>query len=203
MVPMLLDMFLFNRQFISYNQCLTSHFFVVIFHIMQSFNLTILSYDRLVAICCPLRYSMLISNRSIFQLTGAAWVLAVLVVLICIGLITRLSFCGPLYSHDLHHSILHLYHPCTLHHHTSPGQINSSSVKFHGDLSWTANFRSFQRFSMGFRHRAIKTCTAHLMLVAIYYLPMNITYLFVSFIPSNIRILNLSLTSVLPPMLNP
>lgn len=55
MVPKLLDTFLFSRQLISYNQCLTSLFFIFLFLNMQSFNLTILSYDRLVAICCPLR----------------------------------------------------------------------------------------------------------------------------------------------------
>ncbi|KAJ7997430.1 hypothetical protein DPEC_G00228890 [Dallia pectoralis] len=53
------------------------------------------------------------------------------------------------------------------------------------------------------RHRAIKTCTSHLILVAIFYLPINITYLLFSFMPTNMRIINLSMTSVVPPMLNP
>ncbi|XP_012990146.3 olfactory receptor 2AT4 [Esox lucius] len=212
MVPKLLDMFLFNRQFISYNQCLTSQFFVVIFYIMQSFNLTILSYDRLVAICCPLRYSMLISNRSIFQLTGAAWVLAVLVVLICIGLITRLSFCGSVVINSFfcdHYPLYSLAAPCS---DVLPNRVMSYLIPclvlyipmIFIIASYICIIHALFTITLPQdRHRAIKTCTAHLILVAIYYLPVNITYLFVSFLPSNIQILNLSLTSVLPPMLNP
>ncbi|XP_029501304.1 olfactory receptor 2D3-like isoform X1 [Oncorhynchus nerka] len=146
MVPKLLDMFLFSRQLISYNQCLTSLFFIFLFLTMQSFNLTILSYDRLVAICCPLRYHMIVTHRSMFQLMGAAWAFAVFLMLLAVCLITRLSFC---------------------------------------------------------RVRALKTCTSHLILVAIFYLPVNFTYFLHSIIPTNARIINLSLTSVLPPMLNP
>ncbi|XP_012990149.1 olfactory receptor 1509 isoform X2 [Esox lucius] len=175
LVPKLLDMFLFDRQYISYDQCLLNLFFVVIFHFMQSFNLTILSYDRLVAICCPLRYHMLVNHRSMFQLTGAAWVLAVFIILIFVGLITRLSFCGSVEINSYFCDPYPLYSlaaPCS-------------------DVLPTHD-----------RHRAIKTCTSHLILVAIFYLPISIINIF-SFMPTNMRIINFSLTSVLPPMLNP
>ncbi|XP_010864463.2 olfactory receptor 1537-like [Esox lucius] len=212
LVPKLLDMFLFDRQFISYNQCLANLFFISIFLFMQSFNLTILSYDRLVAICSPLRYHMLVSHRSMFQLTGAAWVFALLIVLFPVSFITRLSFCGsvvinsyfcdhgPLYRlaapccDVLPNIVLSYFIPCLVLYIPMVFIIASYICIIHALFTITLPKD---------RHRAIKTCTSHLILVAIFYLPINISYLFVSFIPSNIRIINLSLTSVLPPMLNP
>ncbi|XP_028976945.1 olfactory receptor 146-like [Esox lucius] len=212
LVPKLLDMFLFGRQLISYDQCLTNLFFVIIFLLLQSFNLTILSYDRLVAICCPLRYHMLVSHRSMFQLTGAAWALALLVVLIYVGLITRLSFCGSVVINSYfcdHYPLYILAAPCS---DVLPNRVMSNLIPclilYIPMIFIIASYiciihALFTITHPQDRYKAIKTCTSHLILVAIFYLPINITYIFVSYIPANIRIINLSLTSVLPPMLNP
>ncbi|XP_028976944.2 olfactory receptor 2AT4-like [Esox lucius] len=212
LVPKVLDMFLFDRQFISYDQCLANLFFVFIFLFMQSFNLTILSYDRLVAICLPLRYHMLVSHRSMFQLTGAAWAFAVLILLIPVGFITRLSFCGSVviksYFCD-HYPLYSLAAPCS---DVLPNDVMSYLdpvvVLFIPMVFIIASYVCIIHalFTITLpkdRIRAMKTCTSHLILVAIFYLPINITYICFSFIPTNIRIINLSLTSVLPPMLNP
>ncbi|XP_010864464.2 olfactory receptor 2AT4-like [Esox lucius] len=212
LVPNLLDMFLFGRQYISYDQCLANYFFVVIFLFMQSFNLIILSYDRLVAICRPLRYHVLVSHRFMFQLTGAAWVFAVFIVLFPLSFITRLSFCGSVVINSYfcdHYPLYSLAAPCS---DVLPNRVLSHLIPcivFYIPMIFIiASYICITHalFTITLpkdRHRAIKTCTSHLILVAIYYLPSNITYLFVFFIPSNIRIINLSLTSVLPPMLNP
>ncbi|XP_034148909.1 olfactory receptor 1500-like [Esox lucius] len=212
LVPKLLDMFLFGRQFISYGQCLTNLFFVFVFLFMQSFNLIVLAYDRLVAICLPLRYHTLVSNRSMFQLIGAAWVFAVFILLIPVGFITRLSFCGsvvinsyfcdhgPLYrlaapcSDILPNLVMSYLDPCLVFYIPTVLIIASYICIIHALFTITLPQD---------RHRAIKTCTSHLILVTIFYLPINITYLLFSYIPTNVRIINLSLTSVLTPMLNP
>nr|XP_046173941.1 olfactory receptor 1361-like [Oncorhynchus gorbuscha] len=212
MVPKLLDMFLFSRQLISYNQCLTSLFFIFLFLTMQSFNLTILSYDRLVAICCPLRYHMMVTHRSMFQLMGAAWAFAVFLMLLAVCLITRLSFCrslvinsyycdhGPLFrlaapcSDVVPNIVISYLNPCIVLYFPMVFIISSYICITHALFTITLPQD---------RVRALKTCTSHLILVAIFYLPVNITYLLHPIIPTNSRIINLSLTSVLPPMLNP
>uniref|UniRef100_A0A8C7MG56 Olfactory receptor 146-like n=1 Tax=Oncorhynchus kisutch TaxID=8019 RepID=A0A8C7MG56_ONCKI len=212
LVPKLLDMFLFSRQLISYDQCLTSLFFVFLFITMQSFNLTILSYDRLVAICCPLRYHMMITHRSMLQLTGAAWAFAVLMMLISVCLITRLSFCRSLvidsYLCD-HGPLFRLAAPCS---NVVPNQmmayLNPCIVLYLPMVFIISSYICITHalFTVTLpqdRLRAIKTCTSHLILVAIFYLPVILTYLLQSLIPTNARIINLSLTSILPPMLNP
>ncbi|XP_031697714.1 olfactory receptor 1082-like, partial [Anarrhichthys ocellatus] len=51
--------------------------------------------------------------------------------------------------------------------------------------------------------KAFKTCIAHLSLVAIYFIPVLITFTLMEKIQPNARIMNLSLTSIFPPMLNP
>uniref|UniRef100_A0A3B4A5C5 G-protein coupled receptors family 1 profile domain-containing protein n=1 Tax=Periophthalmus magnuspinnatus TaxID=409849 RepID=A0A3B4A5C5_9GOBI len=51
--------------------------------------------------------------------------------------------------------------------------------------------------------KAFKTCSAHLSLVAIYFVPILTTFTISSALDPNVRIINLSLTSVVPPLLNP
>ncbi|XP_029501305.1 olfactory receptor 52E8-like isoform X2 [Oncorhynchus nerka] len=212
MVPKLLDMFLFSRQLISYNQCLTSLFFIFLFLTMQSFNLTILSYDRLVAICCPLRYHMIVTHRSMFQLMGAAWAFAVFLMLLAVCLITRLSFCRSLVINSYycdHGPLFRLAAPCS---DVVPNivisYLNPSIVLYFPMVFIISSYICITHalFTITLpqdRVRALKTCTSHLILVAIFYLPVNFTYFLHSIIPTNARIINLSLTSVLPPMLNP
>uniref|UniRef100_A0AAV2J6E4 G-protein coupled receptors family 1 profile domain-containing protein n=1 Tax=Knipowitschia caucasica TaxID=637954 RepID=A0AAV2J6E4_KNICA len=93
LVPKLLDIFLFNRPYIRYNDCMTYLFFCYTCLSMQSFNLAVLAYDRLMAISYPLHYQVKVTNKHMLSLIGSLWSIIILAVLICVGLITRLSIC--------------------------------------------------------------------------------------------------------------
>uniref|UniRef100_G3NQJ3 G-protein coupled receptors family 1 profile domain-containing protein n=1 Tax=Gasterosteus aculeatus TaxID=69293 RepID=G3NQJ3_GASAC len=55
--------------------------------------LMIMAFDRYMAICNPLRYAAIMTNRMVGVLVAAAWAVAFLMVVILVGLSVRLSRC--------------------------------------------------------------------------------------------------------------
>ncbi|KAM7374460.1 hypothetical protein PAMP_007116 [Pampus punctatissimus] len=210
LVPKVLDIFLFNHRFIPYNNCMAFLFFCYTCLSMQSFNLVALSYDRLVAIIFPLHYQVKITHRFMFSLIASFWVFIILAVLIAVGLITRLSFCNSVVINSYfcdHGQIYRL--ACNDH---FPNYV--VSCLFPVLIFWLPlafilvsylyiGYALTKVATMQERLKAFKTCIAHITLVAIYFIPLLITFTLMENIHPNARIINLSLTSVFPPMLNP
>ncbi|XP_041865116.1 olfactory receptor-like protein COR4 [Melanotaenia boesemani] len=82
-----------SKILISYYECVVQafagHFFATTCHTV----LMIMAFDRYVAICNPLRYAAIMTNKMLMKLTVSAWGLAFLLVGILIGLTVRLSRC--------------------------------------------------------------------------------------------------------------
>ena len=78
---------------ISYNACVSQLFFVFLFAITEFFLLAIMSYDRYVAICKPLRYATIMNGRVCGWLVVCCWIAGWLVIFppLCLGL--NLEFC--------------------------------------------------------------------------------------------------------------
>ncbi|XP_029303963.1 olfactory receptor 6C4-like [Cottoperca gobio] len=210
LVPKILDIFLFNHQYIPYSDCLAFLFFCYTSLSMQSFNLVALSYDRLIAIVFPLHYQVKVTHRFMLSMIACFWVFVIIAVLISVGLLTRLSFCKSVVINSYfcdHGQIYRLacndYTPSLI-----IGVLLVVVI-----LCFPLTFILFTYFCISYalskvatvqeRVKAFKTCTAHLSLVAIYFIPLLITFTLMEKIHPNARIINLSLTSVFPPMLNP
>ncbi|XP_003458326.1 olfactory receptor 1500-like [Oreochromis niloticus] len=210
LMPKVLDIFLLSHYYISYNDCMTFMFFSFTFYAMQAFNLVVLSYDRVMAIMYPLHYQMRVSHKLILSMIAFFWLLAITLMLIEVGLLTRLSFCksvviqsyfcdhGPMYRlgcNDITPNraiaglapVIILGFPLAF--------IVGSYCCIGYSLSKISTYRE--------RVKAFKTCTGHLSLVAIYFLPITFVYIFGNVIHPNARIISLSITTALPPMLNP
>ncbi|XP_074528174.1 olfactory receptor 51E1-like [Halichoeres trimaculatus] len=82
-----------KQRYIYYIDCVVQAFSAH-FHAGTSHTvLMVMAYDRYVAICNPLRYATVMTNRMVVKLSAGAWVSAFLVVAILLGLTTRLTRC--------------------------------------------------------------------------------------------------------------
>ncbi|KAM4546658.1 olfactory receptor 8G17-like [Fundulus diaphanus] len=85
-----------SERLISYYECVVQAFFSHIFGTASHTVLMIMAFDRYVAICNPLRYSALMSNRMVLKLTVSAWGVTFVLVGILLGLTVRLNRCRTL-----------------------------------------------------------------------------------------------------------
>ncbi|XP_033615720.1 olfactory receptor 7D4 isoform X2 [Fukomys damarensis] len=77
---------------ISYIQCLTQVYFFNIFLGMDNFLLTVMAYDRFVAICYPLKYTVIMNRQLCGLLLLVSWIIMFWVSLIHILLLKQLIF---------------------------------------------------------------------------------------------------------------
>ncbi|XP_057564263.1 olfactory receptor 7D4-like [Hippopotamus amphibius kiboko] len=78
---------------ISYVGCLTQVYFFMVFAGMDDFLLTVMAYDRFVAICHPLHYMVIMNPRLCAFLVLMCWFIILSVSLFHILLMMRLTFC--------------------------------------------------------------------------------------------------------------
>ncbi|XP_061155881.1 olfactory receptor 8G17-like [Syngnathus typhle] len=210
LVPKLLDVFLLGNRRIPFRNCLVYMFFCYTCLSMQSFNLVALAYDRLLAIIFPLHYQVKMTHRFMLRLICGFWLLVVVLVAVAAGLLSRLSFCRSVVINSYfcdHGQIYRL--SCNSHYPNYMVSCIYPVVIFWLPLAFI--LLSYAAISCTLakvaavqeRLKALRTCAAHLSLVAIYFIPLLITFTLMENIHPNSRIINLSLTSVFPPLLNP
>lgn len=93
LLPQLMAHILATERFITYKQCVVQAFQSHTFGSASHMILIIMAIDRYVAICHPLRYSSIMTTRTVVALSAAAWGVSVVLVSILIGLTVRLSRC--------------------------------------------------------------------------------------------------------------
>ncbi|XP_016012669.2 olfactory receptor 2A5 [Rousettus aegyptiacus] len=94
-VPKMLANLLNERKTISFVPCLMQTYLYMAFAHTECLILVVMSYDRFVAICHPLHYSVIMSWRACTVLGVTSWACGSLLALVHVILTLRLPFCGP------------------------------------------------------------------------------------------------------------
>ncbi|XP_004596585.2 putative olfactory receptor 1F12P [Ochotona princeps] len=99
-VPKMLFNIETQTQSISYAGCLAQMYFCMMFANMDTFLLTVMAYDRYVAICHPLHYASRMTRHLCASLVALPWVAATLNPLLHTLLMAQLHFCS---DNVIHH----------------------------------------------------------------------------------------------------
>ncbi|XP_069735272.1 olfactory receptor 14A16-like [Phaenicophaeus curvirostris] len=202
---------LWNTKAISYAGCATQVFFVVFLFGTEYCLLTVMSYDRYVAICKPLHYGTLLSSRACVHMAAAAWGAAFLNALLHTANTFSLPLCQGNAVDQFFCEIPQILKlSCSHSYLRELGLLVFSSCLFFGSfvfivVSYVQIFRAVLRMpSEQGRHKAFSTCLPHLAVVSLFISTGFFTYLKPQ--SSSSPSLNLVLAvlySVVPPALNP
>ncbi|XP_064359738.1 olfactory receptor 14A16-like [Dromaius novaehollandiae] len=92
-VPKSMANSLWNTRAISYSGCAAQIFFLVFFISAEYSLLTVMAYDRYIAICRPLHYRTFMDSRACVKMAAAAWGSGLLCALLHVGNIFAISLC--------------------------------------------------------------------------------------------------------------
>lgn len=94
-VPKAIGVMLGTSQTISFSACILQLFFLLSLGSTECFLLSVMAYDRCLAICYPLRYCSLMNSVVSVRLALSSWLGDFLAISLLAFLTSRLTFCGP------------------------------------------------------------------------------------------------------------
>ncbi|XP_063095694.1 olfactory receptor 13F1 [Cavia porcellus] len=210
LTPMLAN-FVVGKNTISFSGCASQMYFSLAMGSTECVLLSMMAYDRYVAICHPLRYPIIINRRVCVQIAAGSWVTGCLTALVETVAVLQLSFCrNSVINHFTCEILAILKLACV---DTSTVQLIMlaiSALLLPMPLllictSYVYILSSIQRVHSGDgQSKAFSTCAAHLTVVVLFYGTALSMYLK----PSEVNTQEIDkfmalIYAVLTPMLNP
>ena len=208
-VPKFITDLLNKIKTISPKGCLAQIFFFHFFGVTEILLLTVMAYDRFVAICYPMRYTVIMNPRVCTCFTVGTWLGGFVHGSILTFLIFKLPYCGPNKVNSFFCDIpVVLSLACA---DTSLAQtVSFTNVGVVALTCFLLVLTSYTRIVISIlkirssegRRRAFSTCSAHLTSIILVYGPVILVYLRPASSPwldSGVQVFN----NVVTPSLNP
>ncbi|XP_044842343.1 olfactory receptor 13G1-like [Mauremys mutica] len=183
-VPKMLENLMQEKKTISFGGCISQLFVFTSSLATELLLLTVMSYDRYVAICHPLHYVKHMSKEICIHLAASVWAVGTISSFVNILLLLRLDFCGP-------NLIQHFFceFPTILALSCSSTYVNEIMM-FMADIFLAMGNFLLTTMSYSFiiitilkiqsskgKQRAFSTCSSHLLVVTLYYSTTIYTYI--------------------------
>nr|XP_038031704.1 olfactory receptor 14J1-like [Anas platyrhynchos] len=202
---------LWDTRAISYQGCAAQVLFFVFFFGSEYSILTIMAYDRYVAICKPLHYGSLLGSRACAQMAAAAWGSGFLNAVLHTATTFSLPLCQGNSVDEFFCQIPQIVKLSCSDAYLQEVELLAFSFSFVFGcfvfivVSYVQIFRAVQRIpSVEGRHKAFSTCLPHLAVVSLFVSTDMFAYLKPPSLSSpSLDLVVAVLYSVLPPAVNP
>uniref|UniRef100_A0A8C1JCF8 Olfactory receptor n=1 Tax=Cyprinus carpio TaxID=7962 RepID=A0A8C1JCF8_CYPCA len=211
-LPKAIAKYIFNSSEISFYSCFVQMFFVHYLGSVNSFLMLLMAIDRFVAVCNPMRYCILITNKTILLACAVIWI-------ICISWLTVIvyhafdePYCGSnviTQNYCDQNSIIKL--SCRDVSQKRFMSFSGAMFVLLGPLifiifSFIAIITTVFKISdVQARYKTFSTCTPQLLIICLYYVPRCVVYVHdvTIAISPGIRVMLIMWYSLLPPVVNP
>ncbi|KAG8433519.1 hypothetical protein GDO86_017708 [Hymenochirus boettgeri] len=168
---------------ISFHFCIIQLFFLITFAGSECPLLSVMAFDRYVAICNPLHYTNIMSYNLCSRLLGGAWLVGLFYSLLHTVLTTNISFCGSNQINHIFCDVLPLFQIAS-----SDITLNLSllyvSAFFNGVCNFSVILSSYGSIASTIKRlkskkeriKAFSTCSSHIVVVSVFYLTVISTY---------------------------
>ncbi|XP_002930484.2 olfactory receptor-like protein OLF4 [Ailuropoda melanoleuca] len=175
-VPKMLVNIQTQKKTITYESCITQMYFFILLSGLDNFLLTVMAYDRFVAICHPLHYTVTMNPQLCSLLLLVSWIMSALHSLLQTLMVLRLSFCTEV---EIPHFFCELSQMIQLA--CSDTFVNNIVMYFAALLlgggplsgilySYSKIVSSILRISSAQgKYKAFSTCASHLSVVSLFY----------------------------------
>ncbi|DBA13640.1 TPA: hypothetical protein GDO54_018423 [Pyxicephalus adspersus] len=184
-IPNMLNIALHEQTSISFSSCITQFYFSCLSLASECFLLTVMSYDRYLAICTPLHYATIMNHAVCCKSIFVSWLWSCCLVLILTLSICQLQFCGP---NTIDHFLCDLNALVQLScSDASIVQVEGMILSFHVIVlpflvivaSYTCIVFTIKKIpSFSGRMKSFSTCSSHLTVVSIFYGTLISMYMF-------------------------
>ncbi|XP_057565829.1 olfactory receptor 7A17-like [Hippopotamus amphibius kiboko] len=210
-IPKILQNIRTQSKVITYEGCITQMYLFILFATLDMFLLTVMAYDRFVAICHPLHYTFIMKLWLCGLLVLVSWIMSALNSLIQSVMVLWLTFCTNL---EIPHFFCEINQVVQLA--CSDTFLNEMLMYFasgvYGGISLTGILYSYSKIvssilrtsSAQGKYKAFSTCASHLSVVSLFYCTVLGVYLSSAATHSSQSSATASMMyTVVTPMLNP
>ncbi|XP_040091881.1 olfactory receptor 12D2-like, partial [Oryx dammah] len=184
-LPKMLENFLSTHKAVSFLGCISQLHFFHFLGSTESMLLAVMGFDRFLAICKPLHYTLIMNHQVCIQMAVTVWIIGFFHALLHSVMTSHLNFCG---SNRIHHffcdvkPLLELacgntdLNEWLLHSVTGTIAMGSSFLTF---LSYfyIIIYLFFKTHSCSMLHKALSTCASHFLVVVLFFIPVVFVYI--------------------------